>query len=177
MIFNTSLRQGAVPKDWQHANVCPIYKKGDPTSPGNYRPVSLTSIPCKIMEHIISNQINRHLEHHKILTDAQHGFRQRRSCESQLVSTIGDFISAIEDKSQTDIVLLDFSKAFDKVSHRLLLHKLYHYGIEGHVLMNWIHAFLSNRTQEVIVDGSHSQKCGVSSGVPQGSVLLPPLYQ
>ena len=65
LIFNTSLRQGAVPKDWQHANVCPIYKKGDPTSPGNYRPVSLTSIPCKIMEHIISSQINRHLEHQK----------------------------------------------------------------------------------------------------------------
>ena len=133
MIFDSSLEQGCVPDDWKHAKVSPIFKKGDREKAENYRPVSLTSVVCKVMEHILSSQINRHLEMHGILCDPQHGFRQRRSCETQLISTLTDFVNTTEEKGQCDVILLDFSKAFDKVSHSLLLQKLHRYGIDGRV--------------------------------------------
>ena len=115
--FQASLDQGTVPEDWKYANVVPIFKKGDRNKPENYRPVSLTSIVCKTLEHIVCSSMHRHLEAHSILTDAQHGFRKRRSCETQLILTIQDLAKDVDNKGQTDVILLDFSKAFDKVSH------------------------------------------------------------
>ena len=115
--FQASLDKGTVPEDWKYANVVPIFKKGDRNKPENYRPVSLTSIVCKTLEHIVCSSMHRHLEAHSILTDAQHGFRKRRSCETQLILTIQDLAKDVDNKGQTDVILLDFSKAFDKVSH------------------------------------------------------------
>lgn len=90
LLFQSTYQQGVLPSDWRHARVTPIFKKEDRANAENYRPVSLTSIVCKIAEHIMSSQIHRHLDRHKILADAQHGFRKNRSCETQLLLTTND---------------------------------------------------------------------------------------
>jgi len=142
-IFQLSLQQGKVPKDWLDAHIVPVYKKGDKNTASNYRPVSLTCILCKTMEHTIQSNILKHLDKYKILTDAQHGFRAKRSCETQLIITLDDIIKNAAQGKQVDIALLDFSKAFDKVPHKRLLHKLHFFGIRNNTL-NWINSFLSN---------------------------------
>ena len=132
---------GKLPDDWVEANVAPVFKKGDRHFPANYRPISLTCVCTKLLEHIICKQIMSHFSKNKILTHVQHGFRSKHSCESQLLITTDEFIQNFESKTQTDVVVLDISKAFDVVP---LLHKLDHYGIRGTTL-NWIQNFLTNR--------------------------------
>ena len=137
LIFKASLSQGIVPDDWKKAFVIPVHKNGDRTSAANYRPISLTSIPCKIMEHIICSNIFSHLEEHGILCDEQHGFRRKRSCETQLITAVNDFAIALNNSEQIDAIFLDLSKAFDTVPHKRLCNKLAFYGIRG-VLLKWI---------------------------------------
>ncbi|MEW8544204.1 MAG: reverse transcriptase family protein, partial [Candidatus Thiodiazotropha sp.] len=175
VIFQRTISLGEVPDDWKSANVTPIFKKGDRFKASNYRPVSLTSLCCKMQEHIITSSVMVHLEQYRILTDCQHGFRARRSCETQLLTLYHELAETVDRNGQMDLVILDFSKAFDRVPHQRLLGKLDHYGIRGNT-HQWIKSFLSGRSQQVIVDGASSEKAPVISGVPQGTVLGPLLF-
>ena len=130
-IFQKSLDTGELPLDWQKASVSPILKTGNRSDPASYRPVSLTSIPCKELEHIIHANIMRHLEKYKVLNDEQHGFRRGRSCETQLVLSVNDLAKVLDRQSQADVVIMDHSKTFDLVRYQRLLSKLCHFGITG----------------------------------------------
>ena len=171
-IFNQSIQTGSLPSDWKTANVTPIFKKRDRAESKNYRPVSLTCICCKVLEHVIHSQIMEHLDQHDILSDYQHGFRKRRSCDSQLVITLHDLTQALDQKKSVDVIILDFTKAFDTVPHHRLLNKLRFYGINNQ-LIKWTSSFLMGRTQRVILEGQTSPTVAVDSGVPQGTVLGP----
>ena len=176
-IFNQSIEEGTVPQDWLSANVCPVYKKGKRSLPINYRPISLTSVACKTLEHIIAHNIMRHIDMHKILKPYQHGFLKHHSCESQLINTSEEIMRHLDQVTggQIDILVLDFSKAFDLVSHKKLLTKLDHYGVRGKTL-NWLNGWISNQTQKVVIDGEFSPSIPVTSGVPQGTVLGPLMF-
>ena len=122
-LFQSSIDSGVVPEEWRRANITALFKKGDRSDPGNYRPVSLTSVTCKVLEHIVHSHVMKHLESHSILVDTQHGFRAKRSTESQLILTINDIAKSFDGKKKVDMAVLDFTKAFDKVPHRRLIHK------------------------------------------------------
>ena len=113
-----------------------------------------------------------HFDANNILTDSLHGFRKRRSCDTQLINTVNNLAKGLDKNEQTDAILLDFSKAFDKVALSRLLLKLNNYRIRGN-LLKWIQDFLSGRTQQVVLKGSGSDTSPVTFGVPQGSVLCP----
>ena len=180
LIYNDSLARGDVPDESRQANVSPVFKKGEKYDAANNKPMSLTCICCKTLEHILVSNINKHLALDSILADCQHGSQSQRSCETQLVQFVHDIISNLDGAvncghKQTDLIIMDFAKAFDKVPHRRLLHKLEYYGIRGST-HKWINSWLSGRTQQVVLDGQASDPVQVLSRVPQGLVLGPVLF-
>ncbi|KAL8561533.1 hypothetical protein ACOMHN_057227 [Nucella lapillus] len=161
-LFQYSLDTGDLPSDWRNANIACVYKKGDKHAAENYRPISLTSVINKLLEHIICRNILTHLEKHDILTNLNHGFRSGYSCDTQLLLTSHDLLQSYDHQRQVDVAILDFSKAFDTVPHKRLLHKLKSYGIRGS-LHTWITNFLVHRKMSVVIEGDSSEETTVDS--------------
>ena len=175
MIFCQSLLEGKLPLGWKSSLIVPIFKKGSRLDPKNYRPVSLTSVPCKSLERLISRELYAHFSNNNVLSDEQFGFRPDRSTEDQLLLAYNEITTDLDSGHPVDLIMFDFSKAFDVVCHAILLEKLRLVGIHG-VLLAWLHDFLVGRQMQVLVKDTTSAIRAVRSGVPQGSVLGPILF-
>ena len=174
-LINYSLKTGVFPSELKLARMVPIFKAGDSSALTNYRPISVLTFFAKVFEKIVYNKLLNFISDNNILYDHQYGFRKGRSTQ-QAIITLVDKITKSQDIGDIVITLLiDLKKAFDTIHHRILLRKLYSYGIRGSML-KWMESYLTDRSQYVVIDGKVSQTRGIKCGVPQGSILGPLLF-
>ena len=171
VMFSQSRTHGFIPSSLKRAAITPVFKSGTKTSPSNYRPISLTSTIIKVFERIIRKQVIAFMNRQGHLNNTQHGFRSGRSCLSALLDVFDDLMHMLSSDSSVDMIYLDFSKAFDKVDHGVLLHKLKDLGITGKLGIRFFQ-FLTNITHYVRIPGGISKDSPVLSGTVLGPLLF-----
>ena len=174
-IFNQSISQGTFPDDWKYAKVTPLYKQGDRGDVNNYRPISVIPIVAKVFERILYEQLYAYLEEHDILCQNQSGFPANHSTVTALLEATDSWAYKIDNGKINGVIFLDLKKAFDTVDHKILLSKLNYYGVHGKSF-KWFQSYIENRTQKCSVNGSLSNSCSLTCGVPQGTILGPLLF-
>ena len=174
-IFNASLQQGKFPACWKTANVSPIHKKGDRNTTKNFRPISLLAIASKILERQVHDTLYEFLKHKGLLSILQAAYTPGSSTVTQLLEIYHFILSEMDEGKEIRFLFMDVSKAFDRVWHAGLLHKLEDAGIEG-PLLSWMKSYLTGRSQRVVIHGEHSESVEITAGVPQGSILGPLMF-
>lgn len=174
-IINESLREGCCPNSWKTSTIIPIPKINKATKASQYRPINMLPLYEKVLELVVKNQIEKHLDEYDIIMEHQSGFRKRHSCETAIQTVIDEWKVKISERKIVGVIFMDLKRAFEMVDRKIVLDKLYQYGIRGRVL-DWFRTYLSNRTQKVRFNDTWSEVIGNEYGVPQGSVLGPLLF-